>query len=100
MKRWLIPLVLTAYTVIIIMPPIIHGYVYPTNGDDSAVHLAFIQGYIDGEYSLSTVAHAYWGEAMMVVPIAWLHNTFGLSIDSMFLWLNYGVLWASTPAGP
>lgn len=91
MKRWLIPCALVLYTVAIMLPPIIHGYVYPNTGDDSAVHLSHIQAYADGQ--VKSLANAYWGEAMVGVPIAFFHNTFGWSIDVQFLWFNYFVLW-------
>lgn len=93
MKRWLIPCALILYTVAIILPPIIHGYVYPNTGDDSAVHLSHIQAYADGQVTLKSLASAYWGEAMVGAPIAFFHNTFGWSLDVQFLWFNYFVLW-------
>lgn len=93
MKRWLIPCALVLYTVAIMLPPIIHGYVYPNTGDDSAIHLDYIQGYVDGQYSLRQVAASYPGKLLAVVPIAFFHKVMGWSIDTQFLWFNYCILW-------
>ena len=76
---------LIIYTLIIILPPIIHGYVYPNQGDDSAYHLAYFEKLQNGE------------EATMVYParlitgyaIVGISNFTGLSIDTVFLWFNY-----------
>jgi hypothetical protein len=91
--KWLISVVLIVYTLIIIIPPIAHGYVYPNGGDDSAGHLYYLTQYINRDINIVGLAQSYWGQVLVGVPIMALHRGFGWSIDTMFLWFNYLVLW-------
>ena len=92
-SKWLIVIVLFIYTLIIIIPPIAHGYIYPNGGDDSAGHLYYLTKYVNRDISIVGLANSYWGQVIVGVPIMALHKGFGWSIDTMFLWFNYLVLW-------
>ncbi len=41
---------LLLFCVIVILPPLIHGYIYPTVGDDTAAHLAIFDRIKAGTY--------------------------------------------------
>jgi len=73
------------FALIILLPPLIYGYVYPNTEDDSAVHLAIIEALARGE----EVTFGYPGQAIIAYPIAYLSNWFNLSINVLFLWFNY-----------
>jgi hypothetical protein len=89
-KNWIIAVALLVYTLIIFLPPILHGYIYPNNSDDSAYHLWFIDALRNGTAGNG----AYWGNYVIGYPLIWLNSLFGFSIDVMFLWLNYILLWS------
>lgn len=91
-KRYIVLMVMILYTLIIMLPPLVHGYVYPNNGDDSSVHLVFFDAYKNGTIGINGLASAYWGR-LIGCPIVWINKHFGISIDSQFLWFNYIVLW-------
>ncbi|MEE9304550.1 MAG: hypothetical protein V3U84_12310 [Thiotrichaceae bacterium] len=79
---------LILFGVIIILPPIIYGYVYPNVGDDSAGHLAFFDSIKAGNPSgLRYLAYAFVG-----YPLVWISNLTSTSIDTLYLWFTYGVL--------
>ncbi len=88
-KKWVIAIALLVYTLIIFLPPILHGYVYPNNGDDSAYHLWFYDALKNGTAGV----RAYWGEYIVGYPLIWLNSLTGISLNDLFLWLNYIVLW-------
>ena len=81
---------LILFCVIIILPPLIHGYVYPGIGDDSAVHLNMMNLMINEGYN--PVFHMYFGYSFVAYPIIWLHQWLGWSIDTIYLWFSYSML--------
>lgn len=89
MKRVVVWVALVIFTLVIFLPPIVHGYVYPNNGDDAAFHLQRIEAIGNGE----PVYTAYWGDAIVGYPILWLNGITGASIDSLYMWFNFIVLW-------
>ena len=89
LKRIIITVALLIYTVIIFLPPIMHGYVYPNNGDDFAQHVKVIEGIRDGtEQGVN-----YWGQYIVGYPLIWMSNLTNISIVRLFFWFNYIVLW-------
>ncbi len=88
-KGYIILAVLVLYTLVVFLPPIIHGYVYPNNGDDTAFHLAYFDGIRNGDNS----APQYLGQNIVGFPLVWISNVFGLSVDTLFLWFNFIMLW-------
>jgi hypothetical protein len=80
---------LLIYTAVIFLPPLLHGYIYPNNGDDSAYHLRYIQ-HIDGEAEYSPL---YFGQFVMGHIIVWSSSLFGLPLNTIFLWANFLILW-------
>jgi len=75
------------FTLVILLPPIIHGYVYPNIGDDSAVHLKWMDEM--NTKGFSPIGNIYLGFAMVSYPILWLSRLTGASVDGIFLWFNY-----------
>ncbi|KKM81773.1 hypothetical protein LCGC14_1326480 [marine sediment metagenome] len=89
-KNIIIKIVLLIYTLIIMLPPLIHGYIYPNRGDDAAFHLNYFDRLRSGaEGSVSN----YIGQDIVGYPILWLNDVTGLSTEVLFLWFNYLVLW-------
>ena len=87
-KRICVPLVLVGFLLLIILPPILYGYRYPNNGDDSAHHLQYFDSIIRG----SPGTAMYLGRLVVGYPLVWLSNITNLSIDVLYLWFNFGTL--------
>lgn len=83
--KWIL---LIALLLIILLPPAVHGYVYPNKGDDTAVHLATIE-MISAD---SLPQMAYWGQAIVGVPTKFLSDTTGWGLDGIYLWWSFGML--------
>jgi len=81
--RWLTVLGLSVFCLVIILPPIIHGYVYPNLGDDTAVYLERIEDLREG------VSVQYTGYAIVGYPMLFFEDTLGWDIDTQFLWFNF-----------
>ncbi len=77
---------LLLFCVIVILPPLIHGYIYPTVGDDTAAHLAIFDRIKAGTYGNVPMILSY---RVIGYPLAWVSNWSGLSVDVLFLWFNY-----------
>ncbi len=73
---------LSIFALIIILPPIINGYIYPTAGDDSALHMSIIK---DGDYW----NQLYYGYVFIGYPLNWICNLIHADFNEVFLWLNY-----------
>jgi len=87
-KRVIVPLVLVGFLLLIILPPILYGYIYPNNGDDSAHHLQ----YFDAIGSGVPASAMYLGRLVVGYPLVWLSNVSNLSVDVLYLWFNFGTL--------
>ena len=77
---------LLLFCVIVILPPIIHGYVYPNLGDDSSVHLASFDKIRDGVFVWTRLSISY---GLVGYPMAWISNQTGWSINAIYLWFCY-----------
>lgn len=88
-KHWLIVVVLVAYTLIIFLPPLMYGYVYPNNGDDTAFHLQYFSAIQSG----NGATMQYLGQNIIGYPLIWMSRLLGANIDVLFLWFNLLVLW-------
>lgn len=84
--RWVI-LILSLLSVVIILPPIVHGYIYPTGGDDTAYHLAVIQKITPTQPVVTGTIYA--GQWIVGYPIKLLEFVFHVPITTSFLWFNY-----------
>ena len=85
-RKKIITLILMAvYALIIFAPPIYHGYVYPNGGDDTALHLTIIK-------SGDLFKQIYAGYIFVGYPLRWLNALTGISINWLFFWFNYLVL--------
>lgn len=73
---------------IILLPPAVHGYVYPNKGDDTAVHLGAIEMMSPG----SLPQMAYWGQAIVGVPMKFVSDLTGWGLDGIYLWWSYTML--------
>ncbi len=79
---------LLLFSVVIFLPPILYGYVYPNVGDDATGHLAVFDSIQDG----STPRFAYLAHVIIGYPLVWISNLFDISIDSVFLWFSFMAL--------
>lgn len=84
MKRKI--LVLAAFCVIIVLPPLVHGYVYPNVGDDTAAHLDIFDKIKASEYNDSPLILSY---RIVGYPLVWISNFTKVKIEPLFLWFNY-----------
>lgn len=90
MKRgYVILAVLILYSLAIFLPPLVYGYVYPNNSDDTAFHLAYFDRIKNGE----ALNAQYSGQNIVGFPLVWASKAIGVSIDVLFLWFNFVVLW-------
>jgi len=80
---------LAVYGVIILLPPIIHGYVYPNVGDDSGGYLAVFDAMQRGVIKPQV---QYAGYILVGYPLVFLSNVTSVDIDVIFLWFNFAVL--------
>lgn len=88
-KKYTILIVLISYTLIILLPPIMYGYIYPNNSDDTAFHLYYFNKLQQG----GTFEANYLGQYILGYAIVWLSNISNLTIEFIFLWFNFIVLW-------
>lgn len=89
-KRWLVEIIgLALFGLIVFLPPIIHGYVYPNIGDDTAVNLGVIERIWAGELGLKT---AYLAYMIVGYPLMFLSELLGKSLDVLYLWFSFGAL--------
>lgn len=70
------------------LPPAVYGYAYPNIGDDASVHVKWIES-IQGVHTLPP---AYWGQAIIGIPVKWLSDVSGASVLSVYTWMSYLVL--------
>ena len=82
--KWFTILGLLFYVGIVILPPIIHGYVYPNLGDDAAVYMNRIEAMGESATSIQ-----YTGYTIAGYPMLFIRDTLGWSIDTQFLWFNF-----------
>jgi hypothetical protein len=82
-------IVIGVYSLIIFLPPIIYGYVYPNNGDDTAFHLAYFDKIRAGIESIPN----YFGQKMVGYPLVWISDLTNIKIDTLYLWVNLISLW-------
>lgn len=75
--KWLI-LTLVGLSILIVMPPIVHGYIYPSWGGDSAEHLIYF-------HNMDTSSPLYYGQYV----IGKVLNALPVDINVSFLWFNY-----------
>ncbi len=80
-------------SLIIILPPLMYGYVYPTGGDDTAHHLAAITAMSPTNlnlvgYSYSTIL-SYAGRWLVGYPLVISRDFLHVPITTSFLWFNY-----------
>lgn len=87
-KKVIILLCLVVFVLIVMLPPLMYGYVYPNMSDDSAHHLAFIENIKNGE----SVSVLYAGQYIVAYPIIWLNSWTGVSINALFMWFNFIIL--------
>lgn len=89
-KSILVILILVILNILIILPPILHDYIYPTGGDDSAHHLNVINHITINDPIPST--YNYFGQIIIGYPLVLLESYLHIPLTVSFLWFNYVVL--------
>ena len=79
-KLIIIPCLLV-FIILILLPPIIHGYIYPTAGDDTASHLIYFK-------NIDTQKPLYYGQYV----VGKLINLLPFNPTITFLWFNFAIL--------
>lgn len=87
MKARYVALMLALLSVVIILPPIIHGYVYPTGGDDTAHHLV-VMAQITPTHPIPSDC-LYAGQWIVGYPLVLLRDYLHIPLTASFLWFNY-----------
>ncbi len=77
---------LSLFCLIILLPPIIHGYVYPNIGDDTAMNLDTLDKIKIGAPVLAVPYCAYY---IIGYPLDIITRIFDVSNDILFFWFNY-----------
>jgi hypothetical protein len=93
MKKRFVAMILIAFAAIIFLPPIIHGYVYPTLGQDTATHEEVfdkikIGSPIPSFYGAGTNIR-YSGYYLIGYPLDLINRITNISKDTLFFWFNY-----------
>lgn len=92
-RPWLIDVVvLLCLLALVFVPPIVHGYWWPSQGDDTADHLAVLDASSIGTIKTSVVFHRYIGQTIAGWGAA-LFRMVGVSATSFFLWFNFVALY-------
>lgn len=91
LRKTIIAVVFLAFALFILLPPILHGYVYPNNGDDAGHQVSAIIDIKDGKIS-STGSILYAGQYVVGYPMIWVNELTGLPIIVQFTWFSYFVL--------
>lgn len=88
-KKLIIFLVLFIFTLIIFLPPVIHGYIYPNGGDDSGFHIEYFERLANG----ADTSLQYLGQKIIGYPLNFISDFTHISIASLFMWFNFITLW-------
>ena len=80
---------LILYCVVVFLPPVIYGYVYPNAGDDSAFHLVFFERMQNGDVGIQVLYLGYWVVGRSLV---FLSNITNVGLNVLYLWFYYGAL--------
>ena len=89
--KWLLPLVFFVLLgLAIFLPPVVHGYEFPTMGDDTAHHLAVLDDVEFGHGFTDHYYHRYHGQT----AVGWMIDITGADTDTFFLWFNFIGLFA------
>jgi hypothetical protein len=82
---------LFVFAVIILLPPIIHGYVYPNIGDDTAAHMNIFDriGFFAPEDDSPIEKIRYGAIYIVGYPLDMASHIFNVDNDALFMWFNY-----------
>ena len=80
---------LSLFCAVVFLPPLIHGYVYPNIGDDTAGHLAIFDKMQGGTIRPQML---YLGYVIVGYPLVFVSSLVGADINILFLWFNFVAL--------
>lgn len=75
---------------VVFTPPAVHGYIFPSGGDDTARHLAVLDRVEFGQFAYEPdfEYHRYGAQTFA----AWIRDLSGMDVDTFFLWFNFAVM--------
>ena len=85
-RKLIITIGLLLFCAIILFPPIVHGYVYPNIGDDTAMHMGVFDKIEVGAPILILPYCAYY---VVGYPLDIISRIFDVDKDTLFFWFNY-----------
>ncbi len=90
-SRWITIVGLSLFCAIILTPPIMHGYIYPTIGDDTAAHMNILDqiGFFASEEINPLESIRYGAIYIVGYPLDIVSHVFDVDNDTLFLWFNY-----------
>lgn len=88
MKNKTVIIGLLIFVIIILLPPLIHGYAYPNGGDDAAYHL----NYFDSLETDNPQDMLYLSRYLVGWTLVGISNLFNISIDYLYVWFSYILL--------
>jgi hypothetical protein len=91
MRKFLPLICILVFCAIILLPPIIHGYVYPSLGDDTAEpHLTTFDAILNSvQTGQAPPEFRYMAYAVVGYPMAYISMWTGASPNDLFLWFNF-----------
>ncbi len=88
-KKVIVPICFAIFILIVILPPIMYGYIYPNLGDDSATHLSRISKIVIGQ---PLVVERYGGYIYIGYPLVLVSNLTHISQMALWNWFNCLIL--------
>jgi hypothetical protein len=81
-RKIIISVCLISYVLFITLPAVLHRYIYPNSGDDSATILNMFR--FDNLMQLN-----HYGYAIIGYPLNWLASVTSIPLASLYLWFSY-----------
>ncbi len=85
-RKVIVIIALLIFSAIVLAPPIVHGYVYPNVGDDTANHMSVFDTVKIGAPVPKLSNYAYY---IVGYPLDAVSRVFQVDKDTLFLWFNF-----------
>ena len=85
-RKW-VALILLVLAVMLVLPPILHSYIYPNGGDDSGIHMNVIEQ-ITPTHPIPAVTD-YAGEWIVGYPMILARDYLHIPLPVSFMWFTY-----------
>jgi hypothetical protein len=85
-RKW-VAIILLALAVILVLPPILHSYIYPNGGDDSGIHMTVIEQITPSQPIPKLID--YGGEVIVGYPMILARDYLHIPLPVSFMWFTY-----------